>query len=83
MIDARVLSGIIIYHRKPTYLGKPFEGSFHRKTAYNPSLEPCYFPSRADCSLSRKISLVVADFLYLWALNEFQYLPSDATTLLT
>lgn len=83
MIDARVLSGIITYHRRPTVLAKLFERSVHRKTAYNPRLQPCYFPSRADCSLLCKTRLAVADVLYLRALNEFHRFPSDTSTLLT
>ena len=63
LIVARVffLSGITTYHRIPTFLGRLFEGSVHGKTAYNPGLQLCYFPSRDDCSLSRKLRLAVID----------------------
>ena len=64
MVDAQVLSSSKTYQRTPTFLGKPFQGSVHRKTAYNPGLQPCYFPSRADCCLTRNIILVVADFFF-------------------
>ena len=69
--------------RKPIFIGKPFEGSVHTKTAHHPRLKPCYFPTRVDCSLSWKICLLVVDIFYLRVLNEFHLFPSDATTLLT
>ena len=68
---------------KPTFIGRPFEGSVHRNTAYNPSLQSqLTFPSRADCSLSRKLRLVVVGFFSGKLLMKHLF-PSNANTLLT
>ena len=67
---------------KPTFLGRPVEGSVHRNTAYKPRLQPCHF--RAEL-------IVLYRANYVWLLLVFyscrllmKYLfPSDANALLT